>query len=245
MADKIVAVYQYRDLSGAVVHETVRYEPKRFTQRRPDGKGGYIYNLRDIAPVLYRLPEIMAAKSTTPIIIVEGEKDVDNLVKLGYQATTSPMGAGKWRLSYSIYLQDALVVILPDNDPTGIKHAVQVLESLYWTTQGVKIVRLPGGHKDVSDWIEAGGTPEQLEEIINAAHFSVPLTVLREYDSLLKSMKLQELFDEIQSLLANSLPRDEFKVQLIEWQLQRWKAALEYEIPKKGGVDLTYATART
>ncbi len=245
MADKIAAIYQYRDLSGAVVHETVRYEPKRFTQRRPDGKGGYIYNLRDIEPVLYRLPEIMAAKASTPIIIVEGEKDVLNLVEMGYQATTSPMGAGKWRLSYSIYLQDAMVVILPDNDPTGIKHAVQVLESLYWITQGVKIVRLPSGHKDVSDWIEADGTPEQLEEIINAAHFSVPLHVLREYDCTLKAMKPQELFDEIQSLLANSLPRDEFKVQLIEWQLQRWKAVLEYEIPKKGGVDLTYATART
>jgi DNA primase len=245
MTDKIVAVYQYRDLSGTVVHETVRYEPKRFTQRRPDGKGGYIYNLRDIEPVLYRLPEITAAKAFTPIIVVEGGKDADNLANLGYQATTSPMGAGKWHLSYSIYLEDATVVILPDNDPAGTKHAVQVLESLYWITQGVKIVRLPGGHKDVSDWIAAGGTPEHLDEIINAAHFSVPLHVLREYDRLLKALKMQELFDEIQSLLTNSLPRDEFKVQLIEWQLQRWKAALEYEIPKKGGVDLTYATART
>ncbi len=245
MTDKIVAVYQYRDPSGAVLHETVRYEPKRFTQRRPDGKGGYIYNLRDIEPVLYRLPEIMASKTTTPIVIVEGEKDADNLAKLGYQTTTSPMGAGKWRLSYSIHLQDATVVILPDNDPTGIKHAVQVLESLYWITQGVKIVRLSSGNKDVSDWIEAGGTPGVLDEIMNAAHFSVPLHVLREYDCTLKAMKMQELFDEIQSLLAHSLPRDEFKVQLIDWQLQRWKAALEYEIPKKGGVDLSYATART
>lgn len=245
MADKIAEIYQYRDLSGVVVHETVRFTPKRFTQRRPDGKGGYIYNLRDIEPILYRLPKIMAAKATTSIIIVEGEKDADNLARLGSQATTSPMGAGKWRLSYSIYLQDATIVILPDNDTAGIKHAVQVMESLYWITQGVKIVRLPSGHKDVSDWIAAGGTSDQLEEIMDAAHFSVPLHVLREYDCTLKAMKMQELFDEIQSLLANSLPRDEFKVQLIEWQLQRWKAALEYEIPKKGGVDLSYATART
>lgn len=245
MKDKIAAIYQYRDLSGAVVHETVRYEPKRFTQRRPDGKGGHVYSLQGIEPVLYRLPEIMAAKATTPIIVVEGEKDVDNLVNLGYQATTSPMGAGKWHLSYSIYLEDATVVILPDNDVTGIKHAVQVLTSLYWLTQGVKIVRLPGGHKDVSDWIKSGGTCEQLDEIMNAAHFSVPLDVLRGYDLMLKAMKMQELYDEIQSLLTNSLSRDEFKVQLIEWELERRRQALLYEMPKKGGVDLTYATART
>ena len=243
MPDKIVAIYQYRDLSGAVVHETVRFKPKSFTQRRPDGKGGYIYSLKGIEPVLYRLPEIMAAKATKPILLGEGEKDVNNLVKMGYEATTSPMGAGKWRLSYSLYLQDATVIILPDNDPTGIKHALQVLDSLYWVTKGVKIVRLP--NKDVSDWIAAGGTSDKLNEIMDAAHFSVPLHVLREYDRTLKAMKPQRLLAEIQNLKTNSLPRDEFKVQLIEWHLKHWKEKLKYKIPKKGGVDLTYATTRT
>jgi putative DNA primase/helicase len=39
----IVATYDYRDADGKVLHQTVRYEPKKFAQRRPDGKGGWIW----------------------------------------------------------------------------------------------------------------------------------------------------------------------------------------------------------
>jgi putative DNA primase/helicase len=33
---RILKVYPYVDAHGSLVHETVRYEPKAFTQRRPD-----------------------------------------------------------------------------------------------------------------------------------------------------------------------------------------------------------------
>jgi hypothetical protein len=50
----VVATYDYRSTSGELLHQTVRYAPKEFRQRRPDGHGGWIWNLKGIQPVLYR-----------------------------------------------------------------------------------------------------------------------------------------------------------------------------------------------
>jgi hypothetical protein len=52
---RIVKTYDYRNESGVVVHQTVRYEPKKFSQRRPDGKDGWIWNLIGVRLVVYRL----------------------------------------------------------------------------------------------------------------------------------------------------------------------------------------------
>jgi hypothetical protein len=99
---EIASVYDYLDADDKLLFQCVRYFPKDFRQRRPDGKGGFIWNLDGITPVLYHLPEILQAlKNRTRIIITEGEKDVDNIRKWGYTATTSPMGAGKWRPIYT------------------------------------------------------------------------------------------------------------------------------------------------
>ena len=73
---KIVATYGYTDESGRVLFECVRYEPKDFRQRRPDGHGGWIWNLRNVRLVPYRLPQVIAADT---VYVVEGEKDVATL----------------------------------------------------------------------------------------------------------------------------------------------------------------------
>lgn len=142
--ETIEKIYQYRDLDGSLAHETIRYFPKSFRQRRPDGHGGYIWNLQNCQTVLYRLPEItMAMAKEDPIFILEGEKDVDNAVKLGLQATTSPMGANKWSVDYSYSLRGCVAFICPDNDVAGMKHAYQVANELWEWCEIVKIVRLP------------------------------------------------------------------------------------------------------
>jgi len=245
MTDKIAAIYQYRDLSGAVVHETVRYELKRFTQRRPDGKGRHVYSLQGIEPVLYRLPEITRAiNEEIPVFLVEGEKDADNLVKLGFEATTCPMGAGKWCRSYTEALKDALTLICPDKDQAGWKHAFNVAYEIYPAAECVKILVLPGPGKDISDWIEAGGTAEQLEELANDAPIHMPLDYRREYYARLKAMKPQQLFEELEWLKTAPM-RYWPRLELIQYRLRFWQQVLAYEIPKKGGIDITYATART
>ena len=42
---EIAAVYDYKDLDGSIVHSTIRYDPKGFSQRRPDpdNPGKYIW----------------------------------------------------------------------------------------------------------------------------------------------------------------------------------------------------------
>ena len=133
---KIVAIYDYHDETGTLLFQAVRYEamgdkPKTFKQRRPDGAGGWVWNLSGVRRVLYRLPELIAAvQQGKTVFVVEGEKDVESLHALGFAATCNPQGAGKWREEYSECLRGANVVILPDNDNAGRNHAAQVGQSL-------------------------------------------------------------------------------------------------------------------
>jgi putative DNA primase/helicase len=110
---RIVATYDYCDEAGNLLFQTVRYEPKDFKQRRPDGKRGWISNLQGVRRVLFRLNHIMDKQD---VIVAEGEKDVLSawLWSLG-PATCNPMGAGKWNDEYSETLRGKNVTIIaPD-----------------------------------------------------------------------------------------------------------------------------------
>ena len=161
---QIVATYDYCDEQGRLLFQAVRFHPKSFSQRQPDGQGGWVYNLRGVRRVLYRLPELLAANVQATVFICEGEKDVDALRALGLIATTCPMGAGKWQDQFSEILFGRDVVILPDNDKPGKDHAHAVAASANKRAGSVKVVELPGVPEkgDVSDWLKAGGDAEAL-----------------------------------------------------------------------------------
>ena len=89
----VEAEYEYRDNAGVVRYVVERRMPKDFRQKRPNGFGGWIYDLKGVTPLPYRLPELLAADPAEPVIIVEGEKDVDRLRAAGFVATTSSGGA--------------------------------------------------------------------------------------------------------------------------------------------------------
>jgi len=156
---RITAAYDYHDESGTLVFQVVRFEPKDFRQRRPDGKGGWVWNLKGVRRVLYRLPELLAAGLGAWVFVVEGEKDADNLAALGLAATCNPGGAGKWQDGYSEALRGRRVAIIPDLDDPGWAHAQDVARRLRGKAAAVRIVDLgqsPGFEgKDVSDWLEA------------------------------------------------------------------------------------------
>lgn len=171
---KTIATYDYTDADGKLLYQVVRFEPKEFKQRRPDGNGGWLWNIKGVKPVLYRLPEVLrAVREGRAVYIPEGEKDADNLSKLGLTATTNSGGAEKWRPEYSEALKGAEVVILPDRDAPGQKHAAKVAVSLHGKAKSIKIVELSdrNGHqiKDVSDWLAAGGTLSELETLVSQA----------------------------------------------------------------------------
>jgi predicted P-loop ATPase len=161
----IVASYDYVDEDGKLLFQCLRYEPKAFSQRRPNGRGGWISNLQGVRRVLFRLPEITKEES---VLVAEGEKDILSLVKVGFPATCNPMGAEKWRPEYSDQLAGKHVVIFPDNDASGKKHASQVGRSLVGKAASVRIGHVPVG-KDVSDWIARGATKEDIQAAIEAA----------------------------------------------------------------------------
>lgn len=154
--------------SHSVPLQMVRFDPKSFAVRRPDGHGGWVDNLDGIPWVPYRLPAVLAAHPTELICIMEGEKDVKRLERAGLVATTNPFGAGKWRLEFSRYFTGRSVVILSDNDEEGERHAQFVADSLLSVAAWVKWVKLPelapGG--DVSDWLAAGKTVAHLRRLV-------------------------------------------------------------------------------
>jgi putative DNA primase/helicase len=114
--------YPYVDETGALLFEVVRYEPKDFRQRRPDGAGGWIWNLDGVRRVLYRLRHVLEAVAAKRLVfVVEGEKDVGALVAIGACATTCPGGANKWLPEHTETLRGARVVIISDNDDAGRK----------------------------------------------------------------------------------------------------------------------------
>ena len=121
--------------------------------------------------MLYCRPELLAADPDDIVFIPEGEKDVESLRDVGLVATCNPGGAGKWREEYSEDLRGRHGCILPDNADEGHKHAVQVARSLHAVARSVKILELPRlpDKGDVSDWLTAGGTPEDLAALADAA----------------------------------------------------------------------------
>ena len=164
---KIVAIYDYVDEKGNLLHQTVRYEPKEFSQRRPDKNGKWIWNLKGARTVLYRLPEVLKAiEDKTSVFHCEGEKDCDRLRAVGLVATTNPMGAGKWGESYSEALRGADLIIIPDNDSLGRDHVNRVARGCYGIAKRIRVLKLPSDSKDVSDWLDNGGDVEQLKQLV-------------------------------------------------------------------------------
>jgi putative DNA primase/helicase len=178
-ADKlgeIVAVYDYRSSTEELLYQTVRYRPKDFRQRRPNGKGGWIWNLTGVKRALYRLPELLASGRERVVFKCEGEKDADAVAGLGLVATCNVGGAGKWRDEYNALLFGRRVVILPHNDKAGRDDSQLVARSLYGTAASIKVVELPGlaEHGDAYDWITAGGNRTKLKDLVEAAPEWVP-----------------------------------------------------------------------
>ncbi|MEM1346036.1 MAG: DUF3987 domain-containing protein, partial [Pseudomonadota bacterium] len=168
---RIVATYDYCGEDGHLLFQVLRTAPKSFRQRQPDGRGGWDWSVKGAQKVLYRLPELLAAPPEAPVFIVEGEKDADRLASLGLIATANAGGAGKWQAGYAKTLAGRRVTVLPDNDSAGRAHAEAVKQSLTGEARAVAVLDLDGLPEkgDVSDWLDAGGTPERLLTLAEAA----------------------------------------------------------------------------
>lgn len=162
-ARREVEKYTYTDEKGNPIFQVVRYEPKGFMQRRPDGRGGWVWGLNGTRRVPYRLAEVLRAEF---VLIVEGERDVESARALGFTATCNPGGAGKWSEEFSQFLHGKSVAVIADADEPGRQHALQVASSVYGKARSLKMFELPGPSKDLSEWKASGGTENALKEFI-------------------------------------------------------------------------------
>lgn len=169
---RIVAEYPYCDEQGTKLFDVIRLNPKSFRQRASSGE----WSMKGVRHVPYRLPQLIeAVEADRTVFVVEGEKDVHALVELGLVATTNPGGAGKWRNEYAAHFRGARVVVLPDNDAPGHRHALDVAARLFTVAKEVRVVALPRVPEkgDASDWLGAGGTVDQLKALVRS---TPPLT---------------------------------------------------------------------
>lgn len=166
---------------------------KSYRQRKPDQSksGGWDWSTKGVRQVPYRLPELLeAAASDYIIFVVEGEKAADRLIDLGVPATTNARGAGKWPEELNQFFSGCRVVVLPDNDPqaahkdgrlkfhddgrpvfVGQDHANAVAGKLLGVAKDVRVLPLPDLplKGDIVDWLDAGGTTDDLYTLANKA----------------------------------------------------------------------------
>lgn len=174
------AVYEYQDAEGVLRYAVFRYRlpngSKSFSQHPSDGHGGWRYGagcMDGVEPLPYRLPELLAS-ADEPVIIVEGEKDVDRLREEGLVSTTNHQGAQSTEATWPKFLPyftDRDCVILSDNDPGGQQHAQKVAAILKPVARSIKVLNLPGlpPKGDVSVWFDQGHDLQELDQLVSEA----------------------------------------------------------------------------
>jgi hypothetical protein len=199
--NNVDVAYDYLDANGVLVFQVIRTVTgsPRFLQRRPDPEtpGRWILKLQGVERVPYHLPELLAAAPGSVIFIAEGEKDVDRLRHHALLATCNPGGAaehkntdkpyrGKWLAEYSEHLRGHHVRIVPDNDGPGEAHALDIARKLHGIAASVRVVRLPDLREkgDISDWLNAGHTIEELDRLADEAEDYRPPELIEEPDRL-------------------------------------------------------------
>jgi hypothetical protein len=165
---EFAVAYPYRDQNGKLLYESVRYQhksvkgAKTFMQRRPSANSNVAWvSGAGRVKVPYRWPDLIA-RPNDQVFFCEGEKDADRLASLGLVATT--VAGQKWSEIAVDALADRDVIVMEDNDEKGRDHSQASVDALEGRAKSIRVIRLPGlGHKgDVSDWLDAGHTKDEL-----------------------------------------------------------------------------------
>ena len=120
---------------------------------------------------VYGLLKLQSLPPGSMVFSFEGEKGADRADEVFSSTSVAVGGARSWRSQFAESLRGFDLVIFPDNDAPGRELAREQAEACLNIAARVRIVELPGlqPKQDIYDWIEAGGTLEQLQELIDAA----------------------------------------------------------------------------
>ena len=137
-------------------------------------------------PLLLRKPEHIA--------ICEGERDCDTFNALGlkgwFATCLSHPKPSALRAHHLPLIKGATVYIVPDKDTAGIEQANNWADRIWDHCPRILQVNLPllggKGKKDLTDWVEAGGTAEQLLQLLMEAEAWInrPVSAEQEQSAL-------------------------------------------------------------
>lgn len=144
-----------------------------YTVKEDISKYKKVKHFPKVEPMLYNLDTVKEKLKLNPqakIFIVGGEKDVNNLAKIGFLATTNSGGEGAiWHPSYTEELKGLNIAFIPDNDLTGYEHLYKVAEALIPHVKSFKVIELPSltrEKEDVSDFlIKYDGDADYLKQL--------------------------------------------------------------------------------
>jgi 5S rRNA maturation endonuclease (ribonuclease M5) len=188
--------YKYTDEAGNHLYSKFRFPEKKWSigyWKDGELKHGGLTEA-GIRRVLYNLQGIEQAKQTGKSVwLVEGEKDANNLIRLGFPATTTDAGAGhgKARPELLESLKDLNVILCGDNDDVGRAYSDELQKSLVAYANTVHRINLPSQMdgkpiKDITDYLDILGHGESsVKSLLEKAKQVYPMKAVYSYGELL------------------------------------------------------------
>jgi hypothetical protein len=211
-------LFAYHHADGRIalfVQRLERPDGKAFPQWGPTAQGtGWQPKLEHVKKPkpLYRLPEILKRPGEV-VVVHEGEKAVEAhlAAQLPGIPTTSSGGAKNTKHSDWSSLKDRRVVVCLDNDDDGERygHDIQQVLSLFSSVELLRLPNLPA-KGDVVEWLEAGGTPAQFEQLLDQLGAKAAPPVV---------MPLADTIIQVEALLLRyiSFPSDRLALLIAFW----------------------------
>ncbi|MFD3396725.1 AAA family ATPase [Alteromonas macleodii] len=209
------AEYIYTNEDGEPLYKVIRAhdrQGKKSFYQNGFVNGQFVKSMDGVTPVPFKLTEL-STRTSEPVYIVEGEKDAERLLNGGLLATTNSGGANNWKPDLNRHFESRDVIIIPDNDETGRKHAIKVCENLAEIAKTIKVVHLNKQWRkmpekgDVSDFLNAGYV---IEDLARVAHDTLLYGVpdAREWlsDALITDDMLNTTPPARQHLICGLLP---------------------------------------
>ena len=163
---KLEDVYFYKDKDNIPVLARIKYKDKNTSKKQYSQANiidGDYYKLdfkSEKINLIYNMPRVLKSiQENKYVFLVEGEKDADNLNRLGFAATTCrEINSTNSEVLNS--LNGANLVVIGDNDKVGKEHIQNVRNKLIGKVKSFRNLILKeiydlGEKADISDYIEA------------------------------------------------------------------------------------------
>lgn len=197
---KIEDVYVYRDANNDPVYFKAKYRndetnEKQFTQANiiKNEKGYYQADWKSEKITIFYNTHLIAnaIRDKKDIFIVEGEKDADTLVNLGFIAISCKQTMSITE-EMKLMLKGAKVVLLGDIDRTGKEHIEFLSKELYGLVKSLKVMKIydmveVGEKADITDYVEyLKGKNKSISEIKELLELKAENTLNLKDDKILQ-----------------------------------------------------------